>query len=168
MRLIKIYILVLNSCVMKTIAFFLMFVISGSVFSQNKKQEEESLKYVKNFYDKLERIKLDASKELLWKYTYSDTSLTTLTKLSKVLEKEQLKVMYLDKSKTEKGVYELTVFEKKIYKNAKLLNERVMYLNSVAKILNIEGDEATLGASKPDKTEYIGDYQPVQKNKKAD
>jgi len=147
-----------------TSIFFCLFIGIQS-FSQTK-AEKAHLKYISDFYEELKDKKMNTSGDLFWKYTYRDTSLAVLTKLSKVLEKESLKTMTLGKSKAVKDMYDLTVYEKKTYKNAKLLNERVLYINSVAKIFNLAYDEATVGASRPDKTSYIGEYDPVGKDKK--
>lgn len=134
-------------------------------FSQTK-AEQVDLNNIKRFYARLKTLDIDTKQELLWEYTYSDTSETTLSKVGKVLEKENLKIVELKKSSQSPNKYTLTVSEIKKYKSPELLNERVKYLNSIANIFKITDREAIISAERQKKEMNIDSYKKVGKEKR--
>jgi len=146
-------------------ALFIFFSVANS-FSQTK-AEQVDLNNIKRFYTRLNSMKIDTKEELLWEYTYSDTSETTLTKLGKVLEKENLKIGELKKVAPPSKKYTLTVSEVKKYKTPELFNERVGYLNSIANIFKITDNDALFSAERQKKETNIDSYKKVGKEKKG-
>ncbi len=144
----------------KKVLFFNLILFQTIVFSQTR-AEKDNLRFVEKFYEHLKKLDISVKEPLFWKYTYRDTTLATLTNLSKALQQEGVKTIFLDKSKDEKqkGKYELTVYEKKTYKNPKQLNERLLYLNSIATTFNITDKLASVDAIKSDKTTYVEKYK---------
>ncbi len=149
----------------KTLLIFFILSFVQSAFSQTK-SEQVDLNNIKRFYTRLKTLDIDTKQELLWEYTYGDTSELTLTKVSKVMEKENLKTVELKKSSQTPNKYTLTVSEVKKYKNPELLNERVKYLNSIANIFRITDRDAIISAERQKKEMNIDSYKKVGKEKK--
>ena len=149
----------------KTLLIFFILSFVQSAFSQTK-SEQVDLNNIKRFYTRLKTLDIYKKQELLWEYTYGDTSELTLTKVSKVMEKENLKTVELKKSSQTPNKYTLTVSEVKKYKNPELLNERVKYLNSIANIFRITDRDAIISAERQKKEMNIDSYKKVGKEKK--
>lgn len=153
-------------CVMKkTLFIFFIFFSVATSFAQTK-AEQVDLNNIKRFYTRLKTLNIDTKQELLWEYTYSDTSETTLSKVGKVLEKENLKIVELKKSTQSPNKYILTVSEVKKYKTPELLNERVNYLNSIANIFKITDRDAIISAERQKKEMNIDSYKKIGKEKR--
>lgn len=144
--------------------FFISFSIPAC-FSQTK-AEQVDLNNIKRFYARLKTLNIDTKQELLWEYSYGDTSETTLTKVGKVLEKENLTIVELKKTSPSSNKYTLTVSEVKKYKSPELLNERVSYLNSIANIFKLTDRDAIISAERQKKEINIDSYKKIGKEKR--
>ncbi|OFY83082.1 MAG: hypothetical protein A3F72_19000 [Bacteroidetes bacterium RIFCSPLOWO2_12_FULL_35_15] len=149
----------------KTLFIFFIFFSVSTSFAQTK-AEQVDLNNIKRFYTRLKTLNIDTKQELLWEYTYSDTSETTLSKVGRVFEKENLKTVELKKSTQYPNKYILTVSEIKKYKTPELLNERVKYLNSIANIFKITDRDAIISAERQKKEMNIDSYKKIGKEKR--
>ena len=148
---------------MKKILLLVLISITGVSFAQKKMTDEErDLSYAKRVFDAMKTNKVEPKDELLWKFTYGDTSKTALTKIGKTLEKENLTMGEVVKSTKDPKKYTITLTEVKKYKTPQALSERIKYLNDIVHIFKIVDEEATVGAEKQAKTEDIKSYKKVK------
>jgi hypothetical protein len=142
--------------------FIVLFIVftAFSGFSQTN-SDKIDLKNVKYFYSRLKENKINTKDELVWEYTYGDTSQTKLKALGEVLEKEGLKVAEIKKAKYEPKKYIIMLYEIKQYA-PEALNDRMHYLNKIAKANNIMESDALFNAERPEIHENIKSYKPVR------
>ncbi len=134
----------------------------SSVFAQkNSKAEQVDLNNIKNFYKRLKVYKINTDEELVWKYTYGDTSETRLKNLGVIFEKENLKTVEIKQRETIEKSYFLVVSEIKKY-NPEELNTRVNYLNDIARVYKTLNYTATIGAENIKKQEDLNTYKKVR------
>ena len=93
--------------------------------AREKKAEQTDLDNIKRLYTRLKGYDIDTKTELVWEYTYEDSTETQLKKLAETFEKGGLKFVEIVPSKKPKKTYTLKVNEVKKYAKPELLNERV-------------------------------------------
>jgi hypothetical protein len=135
--------------------------------AREKKAEQTDLDNIKRFYTRLKSNKIDTKTELVWEYTYEDSTEIQLKKLSETFEKGNLKIVEIIPSKKSNKIYLLKVSEVKKYSDPVSLNERVKHLNEVALVHHIMTPYAAIGAEKPEKEEGIGTYKKIGKENKG-
>jgi len=146
--------------------FLLVFVSSLGMMSYSQtKAERIDLDNIKRFYDRLKNYKIDTKTELVWEYTYEDTTQIQLQKLGETFEKGGLKIVEIAPTKRSPKIYYLKVSEIKKYPKPEDLNKRIKSLNEVALVHNIMSPYAAMGAEKPSKEEGIGTYKKVGRQK---
>lgn len=154
---------------MKKLLIFLVissFGIAGyAQTDREKKAAKTDLDNIKRFYTRLKSYKIDTKTELVWEYTYEDSTEIQLQKLAEAFEKGGLKNEGITASSKSNKIYQLKVSEIKKYSNPEALNERVKHLNEVAVVYKIMSPYAILGAVKPEKEGGIGTYKKVGKQK---
>ncbi|MGQ0828007.1 MAG: hypothetical protein ACT4ON_06395 [Bacteroidota bacterium] len=146
---------------------FLLILISsfGMMSYAQTKSDKIDLDNIKRFYDRLKNYKIDTKTELVWEYTYEDTTQIQLQKLGETFEKGGLKIVEIAPTKRSPKIYYLKVSELKKYPKPENLNERVKSLNEVALVHKIMSPYAAMGAEKPQKEGGIGTYKKVGKQK---
>jgi hypothetical protein len=145
----------------KLLLFTTVLTVIGTAEFAQSKSDQIDLKNVKNFYSRLKDYKIDTKGELVWEYTYGDTSQMKLNSLAVLMEKEGLQKVDIKKAKYEPKKYLLIVSEIKQY-SPEALNDRMHYLNQIAKNNNIMDDLAIFSAETPKKeTENIKSYKPI-------
>ncbi len=149
----------------KNIFILLASLIGISGFAQKSREERDKqtdINNIKRFFERLKNEKISTKKELLWSYTYFDTTEVTLKKLASDLEKESLVVAEVQKSKKDKTKYQLTVSEIKKY-TVETLYERVHSLNEIAKGYKITNEDAVIGAETvPKDEEALKTYKRIR------
>ena len=133
--------------------------------ARQKKAAETDLNNIKRLYDRLKGYKIDTKTELLWEYTYEDSTETQLKNLAQTLEKEGLKAGEITPSKSAKKTFTLALTEVKKYAKPEELNERVNHLNEIALGYHITTPYASIGAEKQKAEGGIGTYKKVGKQK---
>ena len=147
----------------KTLLIIFISIIGMNVYAQSareKKAAQTDLDNIKRLYSRLKEYKIDTKTELLWVYTYEDTTQTRLEQLSQAFEKGDMKTVEISPSKKPKTFF-LKVSEVKKYANPEALNTRVKHLNEVASVYQITNPYAAIGAEKQEKEEEIGSYKKV-------
>jgi hypothetical protein len=139
-----------------------LFGIAGYAQTNSDKIDLDNIKFL---YTRLKSYKIDTKTELVWEYTYQDSTEIQLKKLSEVFEKGELKIGEITKSKKSNKIFLLTVSEVKEYSKPEELNERVRHLNEVAMIYHIMTPYASIGAEKQSTDGGIGSYKKVGKQK---
>ena len=143
---------------------FAVFIAAASYSQTNS--DKIDLKNVKYFYSRLKDSGINTKDELAWEYTYGDTSQTKLKVLGEILEKEGLKTVEIKKAKYDPKKYVLMVSEIKQY-TPEALNDRMHYLNNIARTNNIMQSDAAFSAEIPKKEkEELKNYKPVLELKK--
>ncbi|MBA3704818.1 MAG: hypothetical protein H0W84_02635 [Bacteroidetes bacterium] len=144
------------------IIFSLMIGMNGYAQSaREKKAAQTDLDNIKRLYDRLKEYKIDTKIELLWVYTYEDTTQTRLEQLSQAFEKGDMKTVEIGPSKKSNKKFFLKVSEVKKYTKPEALNERVKHLNEVASVYQILTPYAAITAEKQEKEAEIGKYKKV-------
>ena len=149
---------------------FLLFIYSFNIVghaqtARDKKAAKTDLDNIKRFYARLKENKIDTKTELVWEYTYEDSTETQLKKLGQAFEMGGMKIEGIELTKKPKKTYQMKVSEVKKYSNPEAFNDRVNHLNEVAQVYKITNPYAVFGAVKPEKEGGIGEYKKIREKR---